>query len=82
MNDDEGARREADQRTRHSANMTRDAASINRRLTRSMKARAGDVPFISPDVLREWEAAYREEAGTAIELADAIRAEIDSRNDA
>jgi hypothetical protein len=65
--------------THHSIAMTRDAAAINRKLTLAVKARQADVLLLPDEVLAEWEAAYRDEAESASELADALRAEIDSR---
>jgi hypothetical protein len=67
------------ERTKLGARHARQAAELNRRMAHAYADRASGFRVISSEILRDYAAALSEEAASCEALADAVQAEIASR---
>lgn len=79
MDEQEGARRALIQSTRHGLDLSRQNADINRRTAAAYAAGQAGITGLPIDLLEEYAAALRDEAASCIQVAEAMRVEIQRR---
>jgi len=76
---DEGERRALIQSTRHGVRMIQESISTNRRMAAAYRGRGLGAAELPAELLAEYEQALRDSAVSEVELADALRGELQLR---